>query len=201
MSDVDPFGSAMLDAYGQEVFVPENLPEGWNSDMAGWQHTWLRRLAMNTLIPFTRGVGVDVGSQACPITTTCLRIDHDSRFYDQQHLIADMGAFQNLDYVAASHVLEDFEDPIKALKVFLSMVRIGGHLLFLMPHCDIYPKPGEPGCNEAHRYPTWPRTAEEWASHPDLKNRLKIVQLDECAKLRELHPGCFDFEVVYRRET
>lgn len=188
-----------LDGYGTKFPISESAEVfrkfDMDSDEAGHQHTLIRRLAMNTLIPFTRGVGIDLGSQKCPVSITAIRIDHDSRFKHLQHIDIDFRQFRNLDYITTSHVLEDFARPLDVLSDMLSCLKVGGFIANIMPHCDIYPKPGEPNCNPAHRYPTWPSTAVEWERA--MQDRLRLVQLDECKGLRERYPGCFDFDAVY----
>ena len=50
---------------------------------------------------------------------------------------------QTYDYAHASHVLEHIANPYLALKNWICITRIFGHLILLVPHRDLYEKKRE----------------------------------------------------------
>lgn len=194
LPDVNDREVLFRNAYGDTVQVEDFAALGWNSDGAGSEHTYFRRLAMNTIIPWCKGVGVDIGSQSCPVTDTAIRVDHDQRFRHLQHLDG-LAVLRNLDYIAASHVIEDHPNPVQILRGWSQMLKPGGYICLIMPTCERYPKPGEKGCNPSHRYETYPETYMQWALEFP---KLIIISLDECRAIRNKFPQTFDTDCVYQ---
>ena len=58
----------------------------------------------------------------------------------------------SMDFVFSSHTLEHIEDHEKALKVWWSLIKPGGHLVLYLPHRDLYPRIGTPGSNPDHKH-------------------------------------------------
>lgn len=107
-------------------------------------------------IPYTRGVGLDVGCGPERIWPHAVGIDR----YISPKGAAVSGDIKKLpmfteggaDWVFSSHALEDFaeEDTVPILREWWRVIRPGGHLILYLPHEDHYPKIGEDGCNPAH---------------------------------------------------
>lgn len=57
-----------------------------------------------------------------------------------------------IDCVFSSHLLEHIDDHAAALKEWWRLVRPGGHLILYLPHCDLYPRMGQPGSNPDHKH-------------------------------------------------
>lgn len=89
----------------------------------------------NWFLPFCRGTGVDLGCGCAPIHERAIRID---RTEGHGHITGDVSSlpwFQDgvLDYVYASHVLEDFADWWPVLREWTRVIRVGGHLCIAVP--------------------------------------------------------------------
>lgn len=54
--------------------------------------------------------------------------------------------------VFSSHTLEHIEDWRAALEEWWRLVTLDGHLILYLPHCDLYPRIGEPGANPDHKH-------------------------------------------------
>jgi hypothetical protein len=86
-------------------------------------------------------------------------------------LYAGLSIFQDgeLDYIYASHVLEDFEEPQARLIEWVQKIKVGGYLIIILPHGDVYPKAGTPEANPSHKRDWWPMTLREMAKRLPLK--------------------------------
>lgn len=80
------------------------------------------------------GKGIDIGCGADPITPTVRRFDVQDGDANQitQHVQDEF------DFVYSSHCLEHMRDPRQALADWWKLVRVGGHLVFLVPDEDLY---------------------------------------------------------------
>jgi SAM-dependent methyltransferase len=80
------------------------------------------------------GQGIDIGCGPDPI------LPHVDRFDFEQ---GDANAItryvqKQYDFVFSSHTLEHMADPYAALKEWFTLVKPGGHLIFLVPDEDLY---------------------------------------------------------------
>lgn len=107
-------------------------------------------------VPYTRGVGLDIGCGAERVWPHAIGID---RFLTPKGAAVAGGikrlpmfADEAVGWVFSSHALEDFaaEDTVSILREWWRAIRPGGHLILYLPHEDHYPKIGEDGCNPAH---------------------------------------------------
>lgn len=57
----------------------------------------------------------------------------------------------------SAHTLEDIDNPEEALREWLRVLKIGGHLILYLPHKDYYPNIGQPGANPAHKHDFLPK--------------------------------------------
>ena len=102
-----------------------------------------RRLREGYFARYCHGIGLDVGCgrQDSPggedrVVEWCRGWDKDD---GDAHLLPGI-APGSLDWLHASHCLEHLEDPARALRRWLEVVRVGGHLLLLLPHRFLYEK-------------------------------------------------------------
>lgn len=86
--------------------------------------------------------GLDIGfagyTQGCkPILSTAIGIDKDFPGYDGKTL-----PFQDnsQDYVYSSHCLEHIEDSLGAISEWFRVLRVGGHMVIIVPHQFLYEK-------------------------------------------------------------
>jgi ADP-heptose:LPS heptosyltransferase/predicted SAM-dependent methyltransferase len=113
------------------------------------------------LVPFTRGLGYDIGcgpSKAFPhfigidnrkdVQMFGIAMDPDLTVPDACHL--PMLASSHADFVYSSHTLEHIKDHEKALKEWWRVLKPGGHLCLYLPHKDFYPNIGVEGANPDH---------------------------------------------------
>ncbi len=126
-------------------------------------------------VPYTRGKGLDLGCgpEKLLATKECIGIDSckDVTLFnipmnpDVQCDVTDLKLFASgaFDYAYSSHVLEHI--PLvqvpSALREWMRVIRIGGHLVIYVPDEDEYPKcaepergifASEPWCNPDHKW-------------------------------------------------
>lgn len=119
---------------------------------------------------FCQGAGVDIASQGVPVVPWAISFDLPENDFLQYsagnppkgpiHLrgYADKLPFDSasLDFVYSSHLLEDYVDPIPALREWCRMVRPGGHLVILVPDKELWnaaiARGQNPNCSHRHEY-------------------------------------------------
>lgn len=132
-------------------------PEGAESKKICWE-----------LVPYTRGLGVDIGCGATKAFDHFIGIDNraDSRMFGHQMNpditvpdAADLGllASDHYDFAFSSHVLEHIVDYKAALKEWWRLIKVGGHLCLYLPHKDYYPNVGTEGANPDHKHDFLPK--------------------------------------------
>lgn len=99
------------------------------------------------------------------------------------------GVAGGLDYVACTHLLEHFGNPVDILRKWFSKLRNGGILLVTLPHKSLYPAEGDPG-NPDHK---WKADAKDL-----------IAMMEETGeKFRVVHQGvdelALSFFVVFEK--
>jgi len=108
------------------------------------------------VLKYLEGNGLDIGVDDSGITYRCIGIDtHWASDYVNAVLDArNLYLFKDgvFDWVNASHVLEDIEDTEQALKEWIRVLRIGGHLIIYCPHKNFYPNIGEKYGNLGHKH-------------------------------------------------
>lgn len=80
------------------------------------------------------GKGIDIGCGPDPVSP-------DARGFDMEDGDANeitKYVSEQFDYVYASHCLEHMHDPAKALLEWWKLVKVGGHIFFLVPDEDLY---------------------------------------------------------------
>lgn len=97
---------------------------------------------------YCKGVGIDIGSQGCPVVPWAFNIDlphEEFAFYNSNNI--PKGPIQiccraeklwmievgSLDFVYSSHLLEDFVDWMPILQEWVSKLKKGGKLIILVP--------------------------------------------------------------------
>lgn len=80
------------------------------------------------------GKGIDIGCGADPITPAVRRFDVQDG--DANQIIQYVQ--EEFDFVYSSHCLEHMRNPRQALADWWKLVRVGGHLVFLVPDEDLY---------------------------------------------------------------
>lgn len=114
-------------------------------------------------VPFTRGLGLDVGCGPMKLWPQCIGVDNrkDTGMFGIQMNpditipdACDIAIFQSgtFDYVFSSHTIEHIPDFKKALKEWWRLVKDGGYLLLYYPHKNFYPNIGQDGANPDHKH-------------------------------------------------
>lgn len=114
-------------------------------------------------VPYTRGLGLDVGCGPEKIWPQAIGIDNrkDTGLFGIQMNpditvpdATDIGLFatNSVDWLYSSHTLEHIPDHKKALKEWWRVVKDGGYMLLYLPHKNLYPNIGQPGSNPDHRH-------------------------------------------------
>jgi ADP-heptose:LPS heptosyltransferase/predicted SAM-dependent methyltransferase len=113
------------------------------------------------LVPYTRGLGYDIGCgpyKAFPhfigidnrkdVQMFGIAMDPDITVPDACHL--PMLASAHADFVYSAHTLEHIRDHEKALREWWRILRPGGYLCLYLPHKRFYPNIGVEGANPDH---------------------------------------------------
>ena len=87
------------------------------------------------------GKGIDIGCGADPITEDVHRFDIEDG--DANHITQYVK--EQFDFVYASHCLEHMHNPCEAILEWWKLVRVGGHLFFIVPDEDLYEQGVFPG--------------------------------------------------------
>lgn len=116
---------------------------------------------------FCVGQGVDIGSGGDPVVPNAIQVDlppdefaryNDGQPYPSIHLTCPAWRLpflaSSLDFVYSSHLLEDFEDWVPLLKEWDRVLKVGGHLVILVPDYTLWREAirlGQPpNCAHAH---------------------------------------------------
>ena len=113
--------------------------------------------------PYLRGTGIDIGAGSFKVLPHAISVDNgvDCQLFGMQFKpdlqVKDASQLHlfnscSMDWVYSSHLLEHLEDPLKALKEWWRVLRVGGRMVLYLPHEDLYPKVGEPGANPDHKH-------------------------------------------------
>lgn len=90
------------------------------------------------LMPWLSGKGVDIGCGARSISKDILRVDIDKKVKPDVVASGDDLPFKDgeFDFITAIHAFEHFPDPVKTLKEWLRVVKVGG--IIGIVHPDIF---------------------------------------------------------------
>lgn len=111
------------------------------------------------LVPYTRGKGLDLGAGEGRVFPHFVTVDSGKDYGGRK--VADVlaecddlnqWADAKLDFVVSSHLLEHIVDYRAALKEWMRVIKVGGHLCLYLPHRDLYPRIGQPGSNPDHKH-------------------------------------------------
>lgn len=156
------------------------------------------------LAPFCGGDGIDLGFGGDAITARAIRMDQAQGYAltgpDETQLRGDatrLEWFQDgvLDFVYASHLLEDFEDTEAVLREWVRVLKPGGHLILLCPdearfraHCA---RTGQ-SPNPHHR-------------HADFSLAKVLAIADRIGGLKSIHQAdgvdIYSWELVLRKQV
>jgi SAM-dependent methyltransferase len=80
------------------------------------------------------GKGIDIGCGLDPVhgNVRCFDLEHGDANEISKYVT------EQFDYVYSSHCLEHMRDPSKALIEWWKLVKLGGHLIFIVPDEDLY---------------------------------------------------------------
>ena len=118
------------------------------------------RKIMWEIVPYTRGDVLEIGcgsQKTFQHFTGVDNLDHQKFGFAITPDIKSEGddlfkiASGSHDAVFASHVLEHFVRPEKALAEWFRVIKTGGHLVLYYPHEDFYPRVGQKGANPDHK--------------------------------------------------
>jgi ADP-heptose:LPS heptosyltransferase/SAM-dependent methyltransferase len=105
------------------------------------------------LVPYTRGLGLDLGCGANKAFNHFIGVDNlkDTKLFGtpmQPDVVVQscekLGLFASgsLDFVFSSHLLEHIDDYKSTLSEWWRLIKPGGHLCLYLPHKDLYPRIG-----------------------------------------------------------
>ena len=105
------------------------------------------------LIPYTRGLGLDLGCGGTKTFNHFIGVDNltDTKLFGtpmQPDVVVktceDLSLFASgsMEYVFSSHLLEHIEDYASSLKEWWRLIKTDGHLVLYLPHKDLYPRMG-----------------------------------------------------------
>ena len=106
-----------------------------------FRNSYARRVESGFMARYFSGEAIlDIGYRggdphAQPITETAIGVELDYPGYDGVHLpFPD----ESQDTVLAAHVLEHILDYLKVLRDWHRVLKVGGHLVLMVPHRDLY---------------------------------------------------------------
>lgn len=141
------------------MWKPE-APEGYESLKIKWE-----------LVPYTRGVGLDLGCGHSKPFAHFIGIDNNSDFElfgaqaADRNITGDVSKLplfgdESMDFVFSSHTLEHIVDYKATLAEWWRVVKPGGYMILYLPHKDFYPNIGTPGSNCDHKHDFTPLQIE-----------------------------------------
>ena len=91
---------------------------------------------------FMQGLGCELGyegyhDKALPILPNCDGYDMKTPGYDGKRIPVEDGYY---DYVYSSHTLEHISDFKQAIQEWFRVIKVGGHIITVVPHRDLYEK-------------------------------------------------------------
>lgn len=110
------------------------------------------------LVPYTRGVGVELGCGPWKAFPHFIGIDAEKHpGAGGPSLVmdcTDLSVFADraFSFVFSSHLLEHLQDTRAVLREWWRVIDVGGHLVLYLPHKAFYPNIGEPGANPDHKH-------------------------------------------------
>ena len=151
--------------------------------------------------PYLKGRGLDIGAGDFKVLPHVISVDnmHHAQFgfnvrpdiLVQSADKLDMFAFESMDFVYSSHLLEHMENPEKALKEWWYRVKPGGYMILYLPHEDLYPKVGEEGANPDHKHDLNEDKVIRWMY------RIGFWDLEVCEKRNQ--DDEYSFLMVFRK--
>jgi SAM-dependent methyltransferase len=127
------------------------------------------------------GKGIDIGCGPDPITSDAYGFDKNNG--DANEITKYV--HEEFDFVFSSHCLEHMRDPRKAIQEWWKLVRLDGHLFFIVPDEDLYEQGVFPSrFNTDHKATFTISKAKSWS--PVSVNVLDLVQLLPGAQLVNL---------------
>jgi len=115
------------------------------------------------IVPYMKGRILDLGCGQDKVFPIAIGVDNkiDAKLFgievkpdiavetcERMELFADA----SVDTVFSSHLLEHITDYKAALKEWMRILKVGGHLILYLPDEDEYPKVGEHGANQDHKW-------------------------------------------------
>lgn len=107
------------------------------------------------LSQYCQGIGVEFGeddghiSSGLQVRNCRRRIPHVSVCVSSPDAVKVDAESQ--DFVACIHYLEHYQSPKEILAYWWSLLRIGGHMVMVLPEAGRYPHVGQPECNPDHK--------------------------------------------------
>ena len=144
---------------------------------------------------YMSGFGLDVGfsgyeEDIVPILDTAIGVDLDYPGYDGITLPFPDNS-QN--YVFSSHCLEHIEDYISVIQDWHRVVKIGGHIITVVPHKYLYEKKSSPPSN-------WNRDHKRFYTPATLIGEFEKALQPNSYRVRLLEDGDFGFDYSIPQE-
>jgi len=115
------------------------------------------RKARPRVAKYLKGLGLDLGGGAEPITSNALVVDLGCPTATFMHDLGSPGALRpfadgSMDFVFSAFTLNEIVDPKMALGEWWRVLKNGGRLILYLPHKALYPLPGKEGASPRHRH-------------------------------------------------
>lgn len=139
-----------------------------NRDLENIQHNDIRSsetsYRRHLTVPYCFGNGIDIGSGGSPVVPWAIQIENCQDMKINNHHINYIGDALNLpfkdktlDFVYASHLLEDFLDWKSVLDEWNRVLKIGGNMIIMVPDHITFRKCVENGQDDnlAHQHESY----------------------------------------------
>ncbi len=143
---------------------------------------------------YLKGNGIDIGCGNDPILPSARAFDHEHG--DGNHVSRFVQ--EKFDYAFSSHSLEHMRDPEAALRDWLSVLKPGGYLVFLVPDEDLYEQGHWPSLfNSDHKHSFTISKKKSWSPvSVNVHELLKKIS-DQCEIVSvELQDMNFDYSLL-----
>jgi len=154
----------------KHFFYPDSRDDMWNVEC-------------ESLIPYLRGNGVDIGSGTRSIFKEDMRVDADEKTNPQFSDRGDKLPFEDgkFDYLYSIHSFEHFDDQEKTINEWIRVIKRGGIIAIVHPDIEFtgpqLPADANPDKNPFNKH-TFERTYAQFMDWLKLHNYFNLKLLD-----------------------
>lgn len=148
-----------------------------------------KRLKDGFFEKYLKGKVIDIGYKGYeentnPVVEWAIGVDLDYPGYDGKKLPFED---ESIDSVFSSHVLEHIEEPLEAIREWFRVLKIGGYLIIIVPHRDLYEK-------KLHLPSKWNADHKRFYTPSSLLNEIELSLEINSYRIRYFEENDFGFD-------